>query len=628
MKDSLKNWICNKKSELSASDKASSLTEKYNFSKIFLQILASRGYLTEEDIHNFLNPKLSNLLDPGLLPNIDTAVKRLTAAYKDKQRIIIYGDYDADGVISTAILYNFLKRAGFYVDYYIPDRFEEGYDINLNFIKEKVIPGNYNLVICVDCGTNSFEIKEFLKSSNNRIDVIVCDHHEPLNSPFQHSSKIINGTNNKEAKYIIVNPRLSGSDYPFKSLSGAGVTYKFIIHSLRSFDSDLKTKFSKDYLKSFIDLVAISTVADVMPLTDENRIIVYYGLKKITSTENHGLKRLLEKSCRNRTSFNTYDLGFIISPRLNASGRVRKASPSLELLIDAGNSPEHLDIIIDKIEAMNQERQKIQNEIIEEIINKKSFNPEDISENNRIFICSSHKWSEGVIGIVASHLVKILNVPVIVFKEKDGIFKGSGRSIPGFNLSLNLEKFRDYFIKFGGHSQACGITMKEELFKEFKKEITGYARKTISSGDIEKKYYYDMEIGFTGLGKNLLNEIEMMQPFGIDNPRPVFRTNCCEIVSEPVFTQGKRQDTAHVFFKLKNENKIFDAVIFSYLISKNKKAVNEKLKKGEFINILYCLGKKPLYSVGQHYYLNNNRYQSKTSGKDDCAIQLVIDSFC
>ncbi|MGM0365723.1 MAG: single-stranded-DNA-specific exonuclease RecJ, partial [Actinomycetota bacterium] len=276
-------------------------------SQVLINILASRGITKKEHIESFLNPSLKNLHSPRLLPNIETATKRLLNAVNNGEKITIFGDYDADGVISLCLMYNFLKDLGVEPSTYIPSRFDEGYDVSIEFIEKAK---DFSLIICVDCGTNSLEVKDLVNSSPDYPDIIACDHHEPVNTEDDGFSK----------KHIVVNPKLHSSRYPFKDLSGAGVTFKLIVNTLRELAESKKDGFDSGYLTGLLDMVAISTIADVMPLIDENRVMVKKGLKILEKTSNKGLACLLKTAVGKQRKINTYDIGFIIAPRLNSAG--------------------------------------------------------------------------------------------------------------------------------------------------------------------------------------------------------------------------------------------------------------------------------------------------------------------
>ncbi|MFZ3086298.1 MAG: DHHA1 domain-containing protein, partial [Candidatus Hydromicrobium sp.] len=446
------------------------------------------------------------------------------------------------------------------VEVYIPDRFNEGYDLNLDFFKKISIQGKYDLIICVDCGTNSEEVQKFIQN-NPGPDVIVCDHHN------QSADFDV-----KQDNYIIINPMLKGSIYPFKYLSGAGVTFKFIISILRELDEDYKKKFKKDYLTNLLDLVAISTIADIMPLVDENRVMVKKGLKMLNKTVNSGLKKMINAVIKDKKNISEYDIGFIIAPRLNAAGRIKNAESSFNLLSKEGDI---LDKIINDLNSFNEERKNIQKDILNEIIKNNDF--DKIVKEKKIFIDKSKNWNEGVLGIVASDIVKRFNIPAILFKEIKGKLKGSGRSTDKFDLYGNLVSLGDLFENFGGHRQACGISMNVLNFKAFYKKMVEIADRNIKDEDVEKKFAYDLELNFRDINKKILNEINLLKPFGAGNPEPSFTTGNCTIVDFYYLMEER-----HVKLKLKQSGRIFDAIMF-----KIDKRVKEKVITGNKINILY-----------------------------------------
>jgi single-stranded-DNA-specific exonuclease len=615
MPQSNQKWIC-----IQTKDLKDNLAQKINCSYVLLQLLANRKIKTEEEINSFLNPSIKVLKSPMLLPNIDIAVRRLKKAIKAKESVLIFGDYDTDGIVSSALMFNFLKKAGLDPDIYIPDRFDEGYDISIDFIRNKVLESDsysvnesskkvhhirskYSLIICVDCGTNSNQVRDYILRGKSAIDIIVCDHHEPSgHEDFKHGS-----ASALKNQYIIINPKLPDSKYPFKNLSGAGVTFKFIFATFKGLDAGIKSrfenKFGKTYIGSLLDLVAISTIADLMPLVDENRAIVCIGLKMLNKTANYGLKKLVEKFLKDKKDITTYDIGFIIAPRLNAAGRIKNAMDSVEILKEEfeekseDNRIEKISKIIDDLDSFNIKRQLIQKEILKEILESKKNDFERIVNDQKIFISKSSEWNEGVLGVVSADLVKKLNVPVILFKENKGKLKGSGRSIEKFDLFNSMNLLKDYFIKFGGHRQACGITMDIKKYEIFKQELIKIAQKNINDIDIRKHYYYDLEIDFSRITKELVSELKRMEPFGIDNSKPVFLTKGCFIQEARQLRNGK-----HVLLLLKNSNLIIKAILF-----------NAEDKKQGIIN------------TGNHIDILFNIEENNWNGKKEA--RLVIVSF-
>ncbi len=555
MTDFPANWQCRISKKVNQK-----LAAKIGYSPALISILAGRNIITDEEIISFINPTLKQLHDPGLLPGIGMGTRRLKKSINRKEDILIFGDYDADGIISASLIYKFLKKLGLNVEVYIPDRFNEGYDLSLEFFKKISARHKYNLMICVDCGTNNAEVQKFIQNSPGP-DVIVCDHH----------NQSVDFGEERE-NYIIINPRLKGSVYPFENLSGAGVTFKFIISILRELDEDYRKKFKKDYLTNLLDLVAIATIADIMPLVDENRVMVKKGLKIIGKTVNPGLKKMINAVIKDKKNISEYDIGFIIAPRLNAAGRIKNAESSFNLLSKEGDI---LDKIINDLNSFNEERKNIQKDILNEIIENNDF--DKIVKEKKIFIDKSKNWNEGVLGIVASDIVKRFNIPAILFKEIEGKLKGSGRSTNKFDLYGNLGSLGNLFENFGGHRQACGISMNVLNFKTFYNKMIEIAAKNIKDRDTQKKFTYDLELNFRDINKKILNEINLLKPFGAGNPEPSFTTENCTIIDFYYLMEER-----HVRLKLKQSGRVFNAIMF-----KIDKRVKEKIITGNKINILY-----------------------------------------
>jgi len=555
MTDFPANWQCRIAKKVNQK-----LATKIGYSPALISILAGRNIITDEEIISFINPTLKQLHDPRLLPGIGMGTRRLKKSINRKEDILIFGDYDADGIISASLIYKFLKKLGLNVEVYIPDRFNEGYDLSLEFFKKISAEKKYNLMICVDCGTNSAEVQKFIQNSPGP-DVIVCDHH----------NQSVDFGEERE-NYIIINPRLKSSVYPFENLSGAGVTFKFIISILRELDEDYRKKFKKDYLTNLLDLVAIATIADIMPLVDENRVMVKKGLKMLNKTVNPGLKKMINAVIKDKKNISEYDIGFIIAPRLNAAGRIKNAESSFNLLSKEGDI---LDKIINDLNSFNEERKNIQKDILNEIIENNDF--DKIVKEKKIFIDKSKNWNEGVLGIVASDIVKRFNIPAILFKEIEGKLKGSGRSTDKFDLYGNLGSLGNLFENFGGHRQACGISMNVLNFKTFYNKMIEIAAKNIKDRDTQKKFTYDLELNFRDINKKILNEINLLKPFGAGNPEPSFTTENCTIIDFYYLMKER-----HVRLKLKQSGRVFNAIMF-----KIDKRVKEKIITGNKINILY-----------------------------------------
>ncbi len=549
------NWKCrnNRKPD-------QKLLKKIKCSPILLELLARRDIVTEEEVMSFLNPSFKNLHDPMKLPEIEEGVKRIKKAITKRENIIIFGDYDTDGIISASLMYKFLKELGLAAEVYIPDRFEEGYDLSIGFIKKISMELKCSLIIAVDCGTNSVKVQEFIRN-NSSPDVIVCDHHNQTID-----------LDTKPRNYLIINPKLRGSRYPFKHLSGAAVTFKFINAVLRELNRSYKKIFRKDYLTGLLDLVAVSTIADIMPLIDENRIIVKKGLERLQKTTNQGLKKMISMVIKDKKYVDEHDIGFIISPRLNAAGRIKNARSGFDLLIKEGDI---LNDIVSELNLFNEERQRIQKDIFNELMENNDF--DRIASEDKIFIDKSKDWNEGVLGIVASDIVKRFNIPAILFRELEGKLKGSGRSTDKFDLYQSLVSCSSLFDSFGGHRSACGLSMDVSNYQSFYRNLMEIAGKKLKTIDIEKKNIYDMEINFKDIIKGILEEVSLLRPFGYGNPRPGFVTRNCTIVDFS-YLSGER----HIRLKLKQYGITIDAIMFGV-----DRKIKEKIVKDNRVNILY-----------------------------------------
>jgi single-stranded-DNA-specific exonuclease len=560
------------------------------YSEAFLRILINRNLDSEDKILKFLKKiSPSDLHDPFLIPQIKIAAERIKKAIKHKEKIVIFGDYDADGIISSHIVSGFLRKSGLEVNVHIPDRIEEGYDISVEFLKKtKKEKPDAGLIICVDCGTNSSEVIRFVNENSQYPDIIAADHHIMNNDSYDTYKEFCKKRKPETCRYIIVNPHLKNSRYPFKDLSGAAVSFKLINAVLLMMDKTFKRNFSKDYLTSFMDMIAISTVTDLMPLIDENRLIVKWGLKILEKTGNKGLKMLLANVLPDKKEYSVYDIGFVIGPRLNASGRIENAMDSFELI---NNKYCMHDKIIEKINASNNRRKKMQENALKKIFNEKKSDFEEIRRNKKIFIEKSTEWHEGLIGLMASELVKKLHIPVILFKEEKNCLRGSGRSIEGFDLFGHLNEVKHVFEKFGGHKMACGITIGsknddggdiEALYHAFKKKMEDIAVKNINDLQIQKKFRYDCEISFADISSGLYEEIKELEPFGTGNPRPSMVTRDCRIRELRFLKDGR-----HVRLLLQQSGIAFRAVMFNLDVKSQEKL--KTIKKDDCISILYYL---------------------------------------
>lgn len=470
-------------------DKTLQLAEKLNISPFVAALLVNRKIEKVEEARAFLFAQDENFHDPFLFYGMETAVERIRRAVADKEPILIYGDYDADGVTSTSLLFLALRRLGAVCGFYIPNRFTEGYGPNETAFRHAADEG-VKLIITVDNGIAALHEAEIAKELG--MDLIITDHHEP-------------GPKLPEA-YAIIHPKHPEGNYPFKELAGVGVSFK-LAHALLG-----------DLPEELLDLAAIGTVADLVPLKGENRLIVKRGLEKLRLTERAGLKALIKSAGLDLFSINEESIGFQIGPRLNAAGRLDSADPAVELILT--EDPDEAAWIAEEIEELNRKRQKLVNEITEEAIQEveKNFPPEE----NAVLLVGKEGWNAGVIGIVASKLVEKYYRPTIVFSydEEKGIAKGSARSIEGFDLFKNLSKCRDLLPHFGGHTMAAGMTLNIADMEELRNRLNRLAREELTDEDFTPLAYIDYEASIGEITVSAIEEMEMLAPFGEGNPKP------------------------------------------------------------------------------------------------------------
>lgn len=526
------------------------LSQGLNCSPLFARLLIRRGIDSVDAARFFLYGSASDLYSPLLLPDMEKACERIKYAIDKKEKILIYGDYDVDGQTSVAILMDVLKRLGAEVSYYIPNRIEEGYGLKEEPIREAK-ERNFSLVITVDCGSTAF--KESLVCKELGIDLIVTDHHEF----------------HEEIPYAVafVNPNRRDCKYPDKDLAGVGIAFK-LAQSLLGLSAEDKK------LYSYMDLVALGTIADVVPLQGENRIFAKEGLKVLSDTERTGLIALKEVS-RVRGKVKGYHVGFILGPRLNACGRISDADLGVRLLLSEDKmEAERMAKLLDDY---NRERQGIEKEILSHAMEK--IDKEINLEEERIIVLSDRDWHPGVIGIVASKILDRLYRPVILIALKGDIGKGSGRSLGGFHLFEILEKLKSRLISFGGHRYAAGLNILPQEIEIFRKEINSVARMNFSQEDITPVLEIDAEISFRDIGKKFIREIEFLSPYGTGNPRPLFASRNVEIVERPRLVGGR-----HLKFFLKGDGRLISAIGFGL---GERKDINFLEKSGARIDLAY-----------------------------------------
>ncbi|MCT4612284.1 MAG: single-stranded-DNA-specific exonuclease RecJ [Clostridia bacterium] len=445
-----------------------------------------------EDIDEFLYMDNFKMYDPLLFKDMDKCIDRLIEAKDNKHRIVIYGDYDVDGITSTSIMYKYLSDNGFDVTYYIPDRIEEGYGLNKGAIADIKEMG-IDLIVTVDNGITAISEAEYAKEIG--IDLIITDHHECLDEI-------------PEA-VAVIDPKRDDCKYPFDMLSGCGVALKVLM----ALDKRLQSNYDMEEL---IDITAISTIADVVPLVDENRYIVKKGLANIAKSKNEGIQALLKVSGYNGGDINSMLIGFSIGPRLNAAGRLGDAKKGVELLIS--KDKEEAITIAEFLDTENTNRKKVEKKITDEAIK----NIENMKEEKNIIVVYGENWHHGVIGIVASRITQKYYKPSIVLSLEDGMLKGSARSIDGFSIFEALLDSAELLEKFGGHEMAAGMSFKEENLDKFVEKINKYSEGKITSEMLKPKMDIDCEIRDTDVNLDFINKVALFEPFGAGNPEPVF----------------------------------------------------------------------------------------------------------
>ncbi|MGJ9457073.1 single-stranded-DNA-specific exonuclease RecJ [Oceanobacillus sp. CF4.6] len=485
------------------------------------KLLQQRGITNTEDARKFLSPDIKNLHSPLQIDSIDKASERVHKAIDSNEKILVFGDYDADGVSSTTVLIKALNELGALCDYYIPNRFTEGYGPNESAFK-RASENGYSLIITVDTGIAS--VHEAIIAKQLGIDLIITDHHEPQKE--------------LPEAYAILHPKCS-PDYPFQELAGVGVAFKFAQALLGYFP------------KHLLEFAAIGTIADLVPLVDENRILAFYGLHALTISNNPGIKAL-KRICKIEGNVSEEDVGFLIGPRINAVGRLQDADLAVKLLLT--EDAEMAQEIAEEIDAINEQRKKIVNDIVKEaelIVQS--------SESHGVIIAAKEGWNEGVLGIVASKLVRKYDRPAIVLtiKPETGVVKGSARSIPAFDLFQNCMKIRDLFTHFGGHSQAAGMTFPLENLEIVQNKLDLFIQEELTEADFKQEITISAELALEDISEGLVSEIDKLAPFGMENPKPIIQVK--EIPSDARKIGSAKN---HLKLQFKKEGFSLDGIAF------------------------------------------------------------------
>ena len=522
-------------------EKVEELVKTYDINKLLAAILVNREITEKNQIKKFLKPKRDDFYNPYEMPDMKIAVERIIKAINSKEKIIIYGDYDVDGITSVTVLKSFLEERGIHVAEYIPNRLKEGYGLNKDAVKE-IANQKYTLMITVDCGISALEEIEYANQLG--IETIITDHHEP-------------GAELPKA-LAVVDAKRKDNTYPFRNLAGVGVVFKLI----QALSIELKLE-QKEYLK-YLDIVCVGTISDIVPLVDENRVIVKLGLKLVEQTKNLGLKSILEASGYNKIDSNTISFG--VAPRINACGRMGHQEEALKLFLS--KDIKEVKTLTDKLNEYNKLRQDTEKNIYADAVTQIEDN--NLNERNTIVLMGKN-WHHGVIGIVSSKITELYFKPSILLCEEDEFGKGSGRSIPGFDLYEALTECKDTIDKFGGHSMAVGINVKKEKFEEFKEKLEQIAKQKHIE-EIVPILKIDVQTNLEEIDKDMVESLSELEPYGEENKMPLFAIRNLKIDSIRALSEGK-----HLKLTLKDERNMINAIGFNLGYLSNEYKIGDKI---------------------------------------------------
>ena len=501
---------------------------------MLVRVLCNRGVETKEKIETYLTKSIKNIHNPMLFKDMDKAAARIAQAIENKEKIAIFGDYDVDGVTSTVILYEFLRSQGVFVSYHIPERESEGYGINA-VIVNKLAKNGYKLLISVDCGITAVGEVELAKLLG--MDAIITDHHTC-------QEKIPEAV-------AVINPKLPDSEYPYKDLAGVGVTLKLVLACCMHLGLN-----TTEYFNKFVSLAALGTIADVVPITDENRVIVSRGVKSLNTNPSLPLEALTRVAVAGNTPLTARSISFSLAPRINAAGRMGNANSAAEFLMC--NNIERAAELASRLDRFNCERKEIETQIYEEA--KEMFKSQPNYRDKRVIIVAAENWNTGVIGIVASRLCDRFYKPAIVISiDENGVGKGSGRSIEEINIFDGLTQCSDLLVQFGGHSAAAGISIQKENIPELEQRLERYIGDRLPGQPANRRLHIDAKVEPSIITMDLVNQISLMEPFGEGNYEPVFEMDSVEVISAyAIGNEGK-----HLKMEIYKDGYTFQCIGFS-----------------------------------------------------------------
>lgn len=573
-----KKWIIKDKHDKELVDK---LALELNIDKVLVNLLIQRGITNFEEARTFFRPNLSQLHDPFLMKDMDIAVERLQQAIDNEEKILIYGDYDVDGTTSAALLYSFLKNFNPNTDYYIPDRYSEGYGISYLGL-DWAIENGINLIISVDCGIKAIDKIQYAKDRG--IDFIICDHHLPDDT--------------LPPAVAILDPKRPDCTYPFDDLSGCGVAFKFVQAYTK------KKSIPFEFIIPLLDMVVVSIASDLVSITGENRVLAHFGLIRLNEEPRRGLLSIIKLSGLDKHRITIDDIVFKIGPRINAAGRMESGRTAVDLLISKTDAD--AKSIGETINVHNNDRKSIDREITLEALAMAQSTPN--FKNNKSTIVFNPRWHKGVVGIVASRLVEAFYKPTIVLTQSNGFVTGSARSIPGFDLYEAIEHCAEHLENFGGHTYAAGLTLKLENLEVFCTEFEAYVKEKITKEILTPIVNIDSSLNFRQITPKFFRVLKQFQPFGPGNLSPIF-------VTKNVYDNGNGKtvgtDNDHMKLELIQED---DPYRYISAIGFNLSEYFEHINIGNPIDLCY--------SIAENYYRGIANIQLRI--KDICRREDVI----
>lgn len=536
-------------------NKKDELTNKLQIDPVLTELLLKRGVSTAEEAERFLHPSLNDLHDPFLMPDMEKAIMRIEKALGNKERIMIYGDYDVDGTTAVSLVYKFLRKITNNIDYYIPDRNDEGYGISIQGIDYAAETG-VKLVIALDCGIKAISKIDY--ANEKGVDFIICDHHMP--------------DDELPRAVAVVNAKRRDSVYPYSELSGCGVGFK-LVHAF-----SIRNGMDFSEIEPLLDLVAVSIAADIVPVTGENRVLMHYGLRHLNSNPSFGLRGIIEICGLNKKSIAVNDIAFKIGPRINASGRMMNGKEAVDLML-AGDMTQAREKALN-IDKYNEDRRELDKRITDEAID--FVNNEYNLTDQKSIVIYNETWHKGIIGIVASRLTEKYFRPAVILTKSGEYISGSARSVNNFDVYKAIESCKDLLENFGGHTYAAGLTLKEENFEEFKRRFESISFEEIENKSMQPQITVDAQISLDKVTPKFVAQLALFSPFGPENENPIF-------VTKNVYDAGASKLVGKGFHHIKLELLDSSVVEPVQAIAFSSDVYFKKIKEKRPVNICYTI---------------------------------------